>query len=113
MLIISPFIYHFWLKDKVIIPFDVSICVAIFIISSILANLYSYMLNGMGKIKLQLRFSNTCIFINIPFAWILGEMWGIVGVITPSIIMNIVASFLYAVQVRKILNGTAKGIWNK
>ncbi len=113
LLALSPLIYSIWIKDKLFIPQDVSFCVAIFIISFIYTNLYSHILNGMGKIKLQLLFSNSSILINIPFSWILGLKYGIPGVIFPSIILNIAASVLYAVQVRLILNGKATGIWNK
>ncbi len=113
LLAISSFVYDIWLQGKVYISFNISIVVALSVISSIFASLYSHILNGIGKIKLQLNFSNACIFVNIPFSWFLGMKFGIIGVIIPSIILNILAAFLLATQVKKILNGSATGIWNK
>ena len=113
LLAISPFFYNIWIGDKLFIPMNVSIFVAIYIISLIFANLHSNILNGVGKIKLQLIFSNSSIFINIPFAWFLGLEYGIIGVIIPSIVLNCIAATLYAIQVRKVLSGKATGIWNK
>ncbi len=113
MLAVSSFAYHLWIGNQVTVPIGISLIVALYVIFFMLNSLNSQILNGIGKIKFQLLFSSLCIFINIPLAWFLGKKMGIVGVVLPSVILNMLALVFGTIQVRLILNRKAKGIWNK
>jgi O-antigen/teichoic acid export membrane protein len=52
MIIISPWIYQFWLGDKIAVSFNLSIVLGIFSIINILVNPLSTFLNAIGKIDL-------------------------------------------------------------
>jgi O-antigen/teichoic acid export membrane protein len=113
LLSISSFVYNAWIGKAVTVPFAVSLIVAIYVITNFYSGLNSNVINGLGKIKLQLILSNITMLINIPLAILLGKQFGIVGVIVPSVFFNIVGIFIYTTQVRKLLNRNAMGILNK
>jgi len=113
LLLISPFFYKLWVGNLVDVPVAVSLAVSAFVISNIFAGLYAQILNGVGKINLQLILSSISIFINIPLSLFLGKKMGVVGVILPSFVLNIIAAIFYSKQVKLILSEKAKGIWSK
>jgi Na+-driven multidrug efflux pump len=64
---------------------------------------------------LQFYYSIIAALINIPLSIFLAKQMkmGITGVITATIICIGLASVWAPIQYKKIINGTAKGIWNK
>lgn len=113
LLLLSSFVYKLWVGNQIIVPVSVSIIVALYIMTNIFNGMQSQILNGTGKIKLQLIVANSGLFLYIPVAIFLGKKTGIVGVILPTVVMSISGIILYSIQIRKILNGKASGIWNK
>jgi O-antigen/teichoic acid export membrane protein len=113
LLSVSSLVYSFWIRELVIVPFAVSFVVAVYVITNFYCALNSSIINGLGKIKLQLIMSSITMLINIPAAIWLGKKFGIAGVVMPSVFFNIVAVFIYTIQVNKLINGKATGIWNR
>lgn len=105
--------FKLWLGAKVVIHFSMVLVVAIYIFINIWSTLHANIINGLGKIKLQLIASCLMTIINIPLALFLGHKWGAIGVILSSCILSFFPMLLFTVQVRKILYNTAKGVWNK
>ena len=113
MIFISNWIYQVWIGQKVLIPFIISILVYIWIILNTWNNIYSYFLNGIGKIKLQFYSGISMAIVNIPLALFLGKKIGIEGVLLANIILGIIGSIIYPIQYYKLINNNAKGIWNE
>lgn len=112
MLTISHFIFKLWIGNLVSISFSMSLVVAIYIMSCLWNMLFSQLLNGMGKIKLQMYFSLIGTTINIPLALFLGHKYGVNGVVLSPIIINLISAVYAPYQVNLLLNKKAKGIWN-
>lgn len=111
MVLVSPWVYDIWIKEACHVPFGMTVMMALYIFLLVLSMRYSYFLNGIGALRLQLCMTVfTVIFI--PLAWIVCRMthdilWFMAVMclcIAPSILVNMI-------QFNKILNGTAKGIW--
>lgn len=113
MLAGSKWIYHFWIGDKVTIPFSISALVAAWVVLNSWNNIYSFFLNGVSKIKMQLYLGIFAALFNVPLAILGGKQFGIVGILLANIVVLIFGTFLYPMQYRKIINGTAKGIMNE
>jgi O-antigen/teichoic acid export membrane protein len=113
LLIPSSVVYKIWIGDVIYIPFKISLTIAGFVISNIFAGLYSQILNGTGKIKLQFIVSNIAMLLNVPLALILGKILGVSGVILPSLFLNIIGVIIYSTQVKLILKKKSIGIWNQ
>lgn len=113
MLLVSSFVFKLWLGDKVSIPFSMSLIIAIYIAFNIWNSLHSFLINGIGKIELQLYISLFATFLNIPLALFLGHLWGPEGVVASMIIFSILPAILLKIQTNKILSKSAYGIWSK
>lgn len=112
---LAPFVYKIWIKDKVSVPAHLSALMGLFVVVRSWNSIYSYFLNGVGKIKMQLYLSLTSTVFNIPLSIFLGKYMGLGpgGVILATIICLLPGSFLHPVQYKRIINNTAKGLWNK
>ena len=75
--------------------------------------IYTQFLNGVGKIRLQLFSGIWGILLNIPMAIFLGKKIGISGVVLSIVILAAINMVWEPIQVKKILNKTAKGIWDR
>jgi O-antigen/teichoic acid export membrane protein len=113
MILISPLAYKLWIGDVVKVRMTVSIAVAFYVITTIWNSLNSLLLNGMGKIKLQLYFSLIGTLANIPLSIYMGRKFGIEGVVMAIFILNLGSAVYAPIQVSRLLNRSAKGIWNE
>lgn len=111
MTTVSPWVYQIWIGDDCHVPFSMTTLMALYIFLLVLSMRYSYFLNGVGALRLQLYMTIMAV-IFIPVAWGVSKYthditWFLVVMCLcnlPGIIVNIV-------QFNKILNGTAKGLW--
>ena len=113
MLIVSPIVYRFWIGNKVIIPFGVSLFLALYFVIAALNNITTSIINGLGTVKIQLCMSIIMMFSFIPLASFLGNKYGLYGILFSMIIINIPNYLVQKKQVEKLLSQTANGIWNK
>lgn len=113
MLFSSQVIYKLWIGKDVVIPFSVSLLVAIVILINTWNGIFSQFLNGVGKIRFQLFIGIIAAVLNVPLAIYLGSKIGIQGVLIANIIVTISGTILYPLQYKKLLNNTATGVWNR
>ncbi len=115
MVLISPIFYKIWLPDDLQIPLAVSIAVAISICLTNWVNMYNIVLNGTGKIKLQMYAWLFAALINIPASMFFVKVMdlGIVGIVLGTITSLIPVAILSPIQVNKILKNKDRGIWTE
>lgn len=111
--VLYPIAFHLWLGDKVDIHLSMIIVVAFYVAIMAFCGLNSNVLNGTGCITIQLYGSLAMTVLNIPLALWLGKYWGAEGVVASVGLLNLLGSIPSYIQIRKILNQTAKGIWLK
>lgn len=111
--VLYPIAFHLWLGDKVDIHVSMIIVVTFYVSIMAFCGLNSNVLNGTGCITIQLYGSLAMTVLNIPFALWLGKFWGAEGVVASVGLLNLLGSIPSYIQIRKILNQTAKGIWLK
>jgi O-antigen/teichoic acid export membrane protein len=113
LVIISKFAYHLWIGDILHIPFSVSVINGIYSIVLCWAALNTTILNGIGKITIQLLTYSLGTILHIPIAIILGKRFGQEGVILSACIFCSIIAVFSHIQVNKILKRTALGLWNR
>lgn len=113
MIIISPLIYNVWIGDKTNVPFKMTLCVAIYVIVLSWNTLQTVLINGTGCIMVQTLISLIGILLHIPISLLLGKYIGSIGVVVSMIFIYSLYSIIFTIQIKQILNGTAKGIWLK
>ena len=115
MLLISSFIYGVWIGDKVDIPFTLSLYTSFYFILNIFCSPFTVLINGTGKITIQLYSLVITAAINIPLSIFLARDldFGVSGIILATTICLIPYAILSPIQSYKILNKKATGIWNR
>ena len=113
MQLISPFVYRIWVGKTVTVPYWVSFWISVFMMLNVWNNLHAFIINGIGKVKVQLYVYLIGTAGSIPLALYLGRLWGVQGIVLSSIIFSLLPAVLLKIQVSKILTRRAKGIWNK
>lgn len=113
MVIISPIMYKLWIGNDTKISFYMTITVALYMMIHSWDTLQVQLINGIGTIKLQTYVTLIGLVIHVPLSLYLGKQIGAIGVICSMIIINILYSCLFTIQIRKLLNKTAYGIWCK
>lgn len=114
MTLASPWVYAFWIGHSVHIEMVLSVTMACYVFILIYSMRYSYLLNGIGKLRLQLIFTTTAALLFIPLAyvavrWTHSMTWFVLvmcAVNLPGLVVN-------RIQFYKVINGHAKGIWNQ
>lgn len=113
MMIISPFVYRIWIGEEVSIPITMTIAVGIYMIIHSWDSLQVNMINGIGTVKLQTYVTMVGLLIHIPLSFSLGEYLSAIGVVCSMILINILYSVVFTLQINKLLNNKANGIWTK
>lgn len=113
MILVSTFFFKLWIGKKVEIPFDVTIATAIYVFSMCCGQVYMMMINGIGKIRLQLCIYALLAIVAYPIMNYTCHLWGIVGVLILPTITYLSQAVLMRIQLTKLIGGTATGIWNK
>ena len=115
LILISPFVYQFWLKGKIDIPLMLTIVVGISISITNWVNLFNLFTNGAGKIRLQMILWVIASILNIPLSILFAQGFGLgtIGVALGTIASLIPLAIGSPIQVRKILTKKDRGIWAK
>lgn len=108
----SAYIFRWWIGDSVTVPISLSLALALYVIVYTWQTIHVFLLNGIGKIKLQLYFVVISALVNIPLAFFLGKRIGLAGVSLANTLLFIIMGIVFYIQVSKIINKKAKGIWN-
>jgi O-antigen/teichoic acid export membrane protein len=114
LLLASQFVYDFWLDKKVFIPISLSASWALYIIIQSLLSVYTNVINGIGKIKLETITSIISMIINIPLSLFLATTlkMGSSGVVFATIFSLTIGLIFRIVQYKKLISNKAHGIWN-
>ena len=113
LILIAKPVYEFWIGDSVQIPTNVTFFVGIYTILLSIVSLNTQILNGIGKIKIQLLTYSLAIVFHVPVAIFLGQKIGIIGVIISASIFYTIISICSIKQVNLLVSNRAKGIWNE
>ena len=113
MLLFSSLFFKLWIKNSVEIPILLHVCMACYIFSMILAGVQMYILNGMGKVSMQLLIYIFFATISIPTMNVFSRRVGLYGILLFLTSVYIVQSIIGQIQIYKVLNQKARGIWDK
>jgi O-antigen/teichoic acid export membrane protein len=113
LLSLSKFLYKFWIGNSVHISFTLSFSMSFYVVTYTGMMLNCYILNGIGKLRVQLYLYIIACIINIPLGIALTKNFGITGVVVSNTLVTGVMCFVLWIQCNKILNMSDKGIWSK
>jgi len=115
MVLIAPWFYKFWLQEHLQIPTAITFAVAGSICLTTFVNMFNLVLNGTGKITLQMFAWLFAALINIPASLFFVKVlnYGVEGIVLGTITSLIPLAILSPIQVKKILAKKERGIWAK
>ncbi|MEL6863207.1 MAG: oligosaccharide flippase family protein [Bacteroidota bacterium] len=115
MILVSPFVFKVWLQGKIQIPLLLTIAVAASISITTWVNMFNLVLNGTGKIRLQMYAWIAASLLNIPLSIFMAVTLnlGTIGIVLGTLCSMVPLAILSPIQVRKILHRTDKGIWTR
>lgn len=113
LLIISPFVYKYWLAGKIDINIGLSIAMGLNMIILSRANLYMTCINGTGKIFMQMLIYLIFALISIPMMFYFTKLWGYYGILIVTSMVYLCQSISGHIQLKMIFNGKEHGIWGK
>lgn len=113
MVIVSPLIFNLWLGNEVETSIYVSASMAFFVFCKIMGAVYMHQINGTGKVRIQLITYSIIAIIAIPVMIHSSRQWGLVGIVIVPSIAFFAQFIICRIQLKKIINQTATGIWNK
>jgi O-antigen/teichoic acid export membrane protein len=111
LLLVSPFVFKLWIGNRVQIPFKLSVAMTLYTVAQTWLLIPCYLLNGIGKIKMQFYLYIICILTNIPISILLGKLIGLPGIALSNLITYIFMGIILTLQCKKIINNKATGIW--
>ena len=89
VVLLSDFIYSGWVGNRVKVPMSLSVCMAIYTFELIFSQIYSYFLNGIGALKIQLWFTILAAILVVPLSIFLGRELGLEGICIALITVNL------------------------
>lgn len=113
MILVANLFYRIWVGSDIIVPFGVSALMGVYTILLNLGSIFTFFLNGVGKIRISLYASILMALVSLPQTIFLCKLAGVTGVVLSSCIIFCLNSILPIIQYRKIIAGTATGTWNK
>lgn len=113
LLWLSDYFYAVWVGDKVLVPFILSLWMAVFVGLQTAGAIYTSFINGIGAIKVQLLTATSSMVINVPLSVFLASNLGLGsrGVIMATCFCLSYGLVFRFIQYKKIMAGSAKGLW--
>lgn len=115
VLFFSDYLYSIWVGDKVLVPVSLSIAVFVYMVIFTFGMIYNVFINSTGKIYLQTIALSilTVLYIPLVLFFINILQWGVNSIPVALSIVSIYTVIISPVQSKRILKGSANGIWNK
>lgn len=113
MIVVAPLFYHLWIGDKVEVGLSLNIMMAIYTYMLVVSNSYSYILMGIGKIRIILMVTVGEVFVFVPVEYFACKYAGTTGLLSSLILSTAICAVINNMQFRRLSTGKATGIWNK
>jgi O-antigen/teichoic acid export membrane protein len=115
MFFICDTVYQIWVGPEVKVDKYVSLTLCLSVVITLFASPANTFINGVGKIRLQLISAVFTIIFTVPLAFLFCKIlnWGPSGVILANLCTTLPTMFMWRIQYRKIIDGTAQGVWNR
>lgn len=114
MVAVSPVFYGIWIGKEVTIPLSMTIMMGIYMFVTVSSLRFSFILNGIGVLRLQLYMTVSAAICFIPLSFVIAETTNsIVWFMAILCIVNVPGLIVNIIQYKKIINNTAQGIWIK
>ena len=113
MLLSSNYLYEWWIGNSIEIPLSISASVACYFLFQISGTVYMYLINGTSKVRIQLLIYFFSALLAVPLITYFCRKYGISGALLFPTVVFAFQTIMSKIQINKIVNNRAKGLWNK
>ncbi len=105
MLLFSDYAYHLWIGDKVKVDFKISLFMMLYATLVTFGNIFIVVLNGIGKVKLQMIINVIGMLAFIPLSYFLAVTMalGVPGIILSTIICSLYGPLVAPFELNRLL----------
>jgi O-antigen/teichoic acid export membrane protein len=100
-----PFVVKIWFKHSLVVPASFMLVILLKNLFIILNSIYSYYLNSIGKVNLQLILYTTFAVLNVPVSYLLFTLFGTVGILVFVPLAMLMLALSQKQYINKILAG--------
>lgn len=113
MYFVSDHVYLIWIGEEIKVNSSLSFFWALFVVLQSYNMIITNIINGIGKIKIQVYTAISSILINIPLSIFISKYlgFGTTGVVMATDISIFIYILFRNIQLTKILNKTDYGVW--
>lgn len=112
MFLCTDFVIYLWIGNDVIVPHSLAFAMSIFVFFQSAYCMYSNLVNGIGKVRLQLIAFILTGIISIPVIVYTTRSHGLWGCMLLPVVAYAIIAILCRLQIKKIIHQNTKGIWN-
>ncbi len=114
LMAVSGPVFALWIGSDVEIPFVMTVIVGVYMLTMLVSMRYSWVLNGVGALNLQLCMTILAAVIYVPLALGVSALTRDINwLLIVMCIVNVPGLAVNVIQYYKIINGTAAGVWRK
>ena len=113
MLAFSSFVYTLWIGDAVHVDFELSCIVFLFALSQTFVGIYVSLINGTGKVRIQMLIYLIFSVVAVPIINISCKRFGIIGAVSFPTMVCFCQIIFGRIQLKKIVKGSEHGVWAK
>ena len=89
MVMVSNYAYSLWVGNEVNISIELSASIALYVFILILSQRYSFILNGLNILRIQLFFTVPATIVFLPLAWYICNIWeSVTGLVLTMCLVN-------------------------
>lgn len=113
MLAFSSSFYKYWIGDSIHIDFELSCIIFLFALSQTFVGIYVTLINGTGKVRIQMLIYLVSSVLAIPVIYIGCKYFGVAGAMVFPTVVCLFQIMAGKIQLMKIVKGIEQGIWSK
>lgn len=114
MFLFSDVVYRIWIGDSSVeISRWTTFILYIYAVAMMLYGMYGYIINGIGKLWIQIIMTASLAILYIPFGIFVSQYWGLNGLLALFAIIPLCNYCWARIQYHKLMKSSATGIWNK
>ena len=113
LLVFSPIVFKIWIGDTIKVSYVTSIFMFVYINILSYSSMYMILLNGVGKVFLQMIVYIVCASVSIPLSVLLCKTIGVAGILIVLSSVYFIQAIISRIQFERIITNTSTGIWNQ
>jgi O-antigen/teichoic acid export membrane protein len=108
-LLIVP-VFKLWVGEKIHVPFTLSLTMVVYFSVNLFTSIYSIVLNGTGRVKMQAIVSITTAILHVPVVlfFIRYFHWGLNSLVYSSILWSLIQVFAWRWEINCVLKAEQK-----